>query len=189
MQHISFYTIKPKEKVVATLDFTLDQLREMETKEEELNGENALDLTNVTSNFSSDKPTNKSVQTEKIEQEVLNELTRFENETFNSLSKDNPTLKQSLNPDENHDNVVKSKSVEKTNEAIAKYFVEGRYTLIQNVPSYLCNSSGIVRLIIRVNQKGIITKTRYVDEYNLTKICFKIVDNHKYVDNPKKKYN
>ena len=105
MQHISFYTIKPKEKVVATLDFTLDQLREMETKEEELNGENALDLTNVTSNFSSDKPTNKSVQTEKIEQEVLNELTRFENETFNSLSKDNPTLKQSLIPDENQDNV------------------------------------------------------------------------------------
>ena len=66
MQHISFYTIKPKEKVVATLDFTLDQLREMETKEEESDSENALDLTNVTSNFSSDKPTNKSLQAEKI---------------------------------------------------------------------------------------------------------------------------
>ena len=105
---------------------------------------------------------------EKIEQEVLNELTQFENETFNSLSKDNPTLKQSLIPDENQDNVVKSKSVEKTNEAIAKYFVEGRYTLIQNVPSYLCNSSGIVRLIIRVNQKGIVTDCKVDDTKTTT---------------------
>ena len=160
MQHISFYTIKPKEKVVATLDFTLDQLREMEMKEEELDGKNPIDLTNVTSNFASEKTTNKSVQEEKIEQEVLNELTQFENETFNALSKDNPTLTESQILDENQDNVVQNKSVGKTNEAIAKYFVDGRYTLIQNVPSYLCNSSGKVRLIIRVNQKGIVTDCR-----------------------------
>ena len=183
MQHISFYTIKPKEKVVATLDFTLDQLREMETKEEELDGENALDLTNVTSNFSSDKPTNKSAQAEKIEKEVLNELTQFENETFNSLSKDNPTLKQSLIPEENQDNVVKSKSVEKTNEAIAKYFVEGRYTLIQNVPSYLCNSSGIVRLIIRVNQKGIVTDCKVDDTKTTTQDECLISNALKYTKN------
>ena len=171
LQHISFYTIKPKEKVVATLDFTLDQLNEMEMKEEELDGENPIDLTNVTSNFASDKPTNKSVQEEKIEQEVLNELTQFENETFNALSKDNPTLTESQILDENQDNVVQNKSVGKTNEAIAKYFVDGRYTLIQNVPSYLCNSSGKVRLTIRVNQKGIVTdckvdnaKTTTLDE-------------------------
>ena len=171
LQHISFYTIKPKEKVVATLDFTLDQLNEMEMKEEELDGENPIDLTNVTSNFASDKPTNKSVQEEKIEQEVLNELTQFENETFNALSKDNPTMTESQIPDENQDNVVQNKSVGKTNEAIAKYFVDGRYTLIQNVPSYLCNSSGKVRLTIRVNQKGIVTdckvdnaKTTTLDE-------------------------
>lgn len=171
MQHISFYTIKPKEKVVATLDFTLDQLKEMEMKEQELDGKNPIDLTNVTSNFASDKPTNKSVQAEKIEQEVLNELTQFENETFNALSKDNPTLTESQIPDENQDNVVQNKSVGKTNEAIAKYFVDGRYTLIQNVPSYLCNSSGKVRLTIRVNQKGIVTdckvdnaKTTTLDE-------------------------
>ena len=171
MQHISFYTIKPKEKVVATLDFTLDQLKEMEMKEEELDGENPIDLTNVTSNFASEKTTNKSVQEEKIEQEVLNELTQFENETFNALSKDNPTLTESQIPDENQDNVVQNKSVGKTNEAIAKYFVDGRYTLIQNVPSYLCNSSGKVRLTIRVNQKGIVTdckvdnaKTTTLDE-------------------------
>ena len=171
MQHISFYTIKPKEKVVATLDFTSDQLKEMEMKEQELDGKNPIDLNNVTSNFASDKPTNKSVQAEKIEQEVLNELTQFENETFNALSKDNPTLTESQIPDENQDNVVQNKSVGKTNEAIAKYFVDGRYTLIQNVPSYLCNSSGKVRLTIRVNQKGIVTdckvdngKTTTLDE-------------------------
>ena len=81
----------------------------------------------------------------------LNELTQFENE-INALSKDNPTMTESQIPDENQDNVVQNKSVGKTNEAIAKYFVDGRYTLIQNVPSYLCNSSGKVRLIIRVNQ-------------------------------------
>lgn len=171
MQHISFYTIKPKEKVVATLDFTLDQLKEMEMKEQELDGKNPIDLTNVTSNFASEKTTNKSVQAEKIEQEVLNELTQFENETFNALSKDNPTLTESQIPDENQDNLVQNKSVGKTNEAIAKYFVDGRYTLIQNVPSYLCNSSGKVRLTIRVNQKGIVTdckvdngKTTTLDE-------------------------
>ena len=171
MQHISFYTIKPKEKVVATLDFTLDQLNEMEMKEQELDGKNPINLNNVTSNFASDKPTNKSVQAKKIEQEVLNELTQFENETFNALSQDNPTLTESQIPDENQDNVVQNKSVGKTNEAIAKYFVDGRYTLIQNVPSYLCNSSGKVRLTIRVNQKGIVTdckvdnaKTTTLDE-------------------------
>ena len=167
MQHISFYTIKPKEKVVATLDFSLDQLREMETKEEELDGENPIDLTNVTSNFDSDMPTNKSLQAEKIEQEVLNELTQFENETFNALSKDNPTLTESQIPDENKENVVQNKSVGKTNEAITKYFVEGRYTLIQSVPSYLCNSSGKVRLLIRVNQKGIVIDCK-VDDANTT---------------------
>lgn len=176
MQHISFYTIKPKEKVVATLDFTLDQLNEMEMKEEELDGENPIDLTNVTSNFASDKPTNKSVQEEKIEQEVLNELTQFENETFNALSKDNPTMTESQIPDENQDNVVQNKSVGKTNEAIAKYFVDGRYTLIQNVPSYLCNSSGKVRLTIRVNQKGIVTECK-VDNAKTTTLDECLISN------------
>ena len=169
MQHISFYTIKPKEKVVATLDFTLDQLIEMETQEEELDDENVLDPTNLTSNFDSDKPIHKSIQAQKIEQEVLNELTRFENETFNTLSKDNPTLIESKIPDKNQNNEVQSKSVEKMNEAIAKYFVEGRYTLIQNVPSYLCNSSGKVRLIIKINQKGIVTDCKVDDAKTTTK--------------------
>ena len=168
MQHISFYTIKPKEKVVATLDFTLDQLIEMETQEEELDDENVLVPTNLTSNFDSDKPIYKSIQAQKIEQEVLNELTQFENETFNTLSKDNPTLIKSKIPDENQNNEVQSKSVEKMNEAIAKYFVEGRYTLIQNVPSYLCNSSGKVRLIIKINQKGMVTDCKVDDAKTTT---------------------
>ena len=169
MQHISFYTIKPKEKVVATLDFTLDQLIEMETQEEELDDENVLDPTNLISNFDSDKPIHKSIQAQKIEQEVLNELIQFENETFNTLSKDNPTLIKSKIPDENQNNEVQSKSVEKMNEAIAKYFVEGRYTLIQNVPSYLCNSSGKVRLIIKINQKGMVTDCKVDDAKTTTK--------------------
>ena len=60
MQHISFYTIKPKEKVVATLDFTLDQLNEMEMKEE-LDEKNPIDSPRYI-NFASEKTTNKSVQ-------------------------------------------------------------------------------------------------------------------------------
>ena len=77
-------------------------------------------------------------------------------------------MTESQIPDENQDNVVQNKSVGKTNEAIAKYFVDGRYTLIQNVPSYLCNSSGKVRLTIRVNQKGIVTDCKVDDAKTTT---------------------
>lgn len=183
IQHISFYTIQPKEKVVATLDFTFEQLRDMEAKQDEINSENIEDIKNLTSNFDSKKPINSAKQKGQIEQEVLNELTQFESETFNSLSKDNPTLIEMQSADENQTNKVQNTSVEKMNEAIAKYYVKDRYTLIQKVPSYLCNSSGTVRLLIKVNQKGTVMDCKVDETHTTTQNSCLISNAIKYTKN------
>ena len=165
IQQISFYTIQPKEKVVATLDFSLEELDEIENKYQDQEENTSVDLYNFTSNFDAKTPTNTSNSKEEIEQEVLNELAQFEDETFLAFEKDNPTKIENDNSIKQEENQIIDASKEKMNEAIAKYYVKDRYTLIQKVPSYLCNSSGKVRLLIKVNQKGKIIDCR-IDKNN-----------------------
>ena len=51
IQQISFYTIQPKEKVVATLDFSLEELDEIENKYQDQDENEPVNLYNFTSNF------------------------------------------------------------------------------------------------------------------------------------------
>ena len=53
-----------------------------------------------------------------------------------------------------------------------KYFLKNRYTIRKKIPSYLCNNEGVVRLNVKVNQKGIITECSVNNEYsNTTNEC------------------
>ena len=86
IQQISFYTIQPKEKVVATLDFSLEQLDEIEKNYEDQEENNPVDLYNFTSNFDANTPTNTSNSRAEIEQEVLSELAQFEAVSYTHLT-------------------------------------------------------------------------------------------------------
>ena len=116
IQQISFYTIQPKEKVVATLDFSLEELDEIEHKYQDQEENTPVDLYNFTSNFDAKTPTNNSNSKEEIEQEVLNELAQFEDETFLALEKDNPTKIENDNSIQQEENQIIDASKEKMNE-------------------------------------------------------------------------
>ena len=120
---------------------------------------------------------------EEIEQEVLNELAQFEDETFLALEKDNPTKIEIDNSIQQEENQIIDASKEKMNEAIAKYYVKDRYTLIQKVPSYLCNSSGTVRLLIKVNQKGTVMDCKVDETHTTTQNSCLISNAIKYTKN------
>ena len=158
IQSVSFYVIKPIEKTVATLDYTEQELNEI--IEPEINNENLVEIniTNVSSNFDQNKPLDKS-QKEQLKEDVIKDLKKFEEDQFNELNKDNPTLLN--NPEEKkeklNENAVINKSVEKMAAASSKYLLKDRHMTYQKIPSYLCNAYGVVRIDIKVNQKGIVT--------------------------------
>ena len=158
IQSVSFYVIKPIEKTVATLDYTEQELNEI--IEPEINNENLVEIniTNVSSNFDQNKPLDKS-QKEQLKEDVIKDLKKFEEDQFNELNKDNPTLLN--NPEEKkeklNENTVINKSVEKMAAASSKYLLKDRHMTYQKIPSYLCNAYGVVRIDIKVNQKGIVT--------------------------------
>ena len=154
----------------------MEELDEIENKYQDQEENTPVDLYNFTSNFDAKTPTNHSNSKEEIEQEVLNELAQFEDETFLALEKDNPTKIENDNSIQQEENQIIDASKEKMNEAIAKYYVKDRYTLIQKVPSYLCNSSGKVRLLIKVNQKGKVTDCR-IDKNKTTTFDICLINN------------
>jgi hypothetical protein len=110
-------------------------------------------------------------QKKQLENDVKKKLEEFEENQFNELNKDNPTLISNSNEDnENSDeNPIINKSVEKMATAIAKYLVKDRHMVYQKIPSYLCNASGLVRLDIKVNQKGQITDCKINQKITTTK--------------------
>ena len=177
IQSVSFYVIKPIEKTVATLDYTEQELNEI--IEQEINNEKLVEVnvTNVSSNFDQNKPLDKS-QKEQLKEDVIKDLKKFEEDQFNELNKDNPTLLN--NPEEKkeklNENTVINKSVEKMAAASTKYLLKDRHMIYQKIPSYLCNAYGVVRIDIKVNQKGIVTDCKVNSKHtNTTNDC--LIDN------------
>ena len=134
IQSVSFYVIKPIEKTVATLDYTEQELNEI--IEQEIYNENLVEIniTNVSSNFDQNKPLDKS-QKEQLKEDVIKDLKKFEEDQFNELNKDNPTLlnnteekKEKLN-----ENTVINKSVEKMAAASSKYLLKDRHMIYQKI--------------------------------------------------------
>ena len=173
IQSVSFYVIKPIEKTVATLDYTDQELNEI--IEKEINDDKfiEIDITNVSSNFDQSKPLDKS-QKKQLNQDVIDNLKKFEEDQFNQLNKDNPTLINNKveKKEKQEENIVINKSVEKMATASSKYLLKDRHMTYQKIPSYLCNAFGIVRIDIKVNQKGIVTDCKVNSKHtNTTNYC------------------
>ena len=89
----------------------------------------------------------------------MNDVKNYEQSQFKDLSSDNPILKK--RQVESSKNTIEKpkefKSLAKTSNATAKYFCKGRNMISQKIPSYLCDATGLVRLNIKVNSKGLVT--------------------------------
>ena len=160
IQNVSFYIIQPKEKVLATLDFTTPENNLIPKKSKENVTENEIVVTNAASNYDQEKDMSTS-QKKALAEKVIEHVKEFEKKKFNDFGKDNPIIDNS--PHENEkikDNSISktvNKSLKKTSNATAKYFCENRNMILQKIPSYLCNQTGTVRLTIKVNPKGEVT--------------------------------
>ena len=160
IQNVSFYIIQPKEKVLATLDFTTPENNLIPKKSKENVTENEIVVTNAASNYDQEKDMSTS-QKKALAEKVIEDVKEFEKKQFNDFGKDNPIIENS--PYENEkiiDNSISktvNKSLKKTSNATAKYFCENRNMILQKIPSYLCNQTGTVRLTIKVNPKGEVT--------------------------------
>jgi hypothetical protein len=160
LENMSFTVIDPKEKVVAVLDYINDSpIIEIESLyEEDLISQ---EITNVTvnNNLQETQYTNDFNQ-EKADQEVLDELKQLESDEFKNISLDNPELlkdeQTNINTQLIDENATKNKAAAFGNNivATASYSLPNRTSLHQKIPSYQCKEEGIVRLIIKVNQKG-----------------------------------
>lgn len=160
IQNVSFYIIQPKEKVLATLDFTTPENNLIPKETKENYSDNEVEVTNAASNYDKEEDMSAS-QKKALEDKVLEDVKKFEKKQFNDFGKDNPVLDNS--PHENEkikDNSISktvNKSLKKNSNATAKYFCENRNMILQKIPSYLCNETGTVRLTIKVNPKGEVT--------------------------------
>ena len=160
IQNVSFYVIQPKEKVLATLDFTTQENNLIVKDSKENFSNNEVVVTNAASNYDLEKDMS-VLQKKALEEKVIEDVKEFEKKQFNDFGKDNPVKDNS--PHENEkikDNSISktvNKSLKKTSNATAKYFCENRNMILQKIPSYLCNQTGTVRLTIKVNPKGEVT--------------------------------
>ena len=153
IQNVSFYIIQPKEKVLATLDFTTPENNLIPRESKENFTDNKIVVTNAASNYDQEKDMSAS-QKKALAEKVIEGVKKFEKKQFNDFGKDNPVIENSKKVKENSDNKIVNKSLKKTSNATAKYFCDNRNMIIQKIPSYLCNETGTVRLNIKVNQKG-----------------------------------
>ena len=160
VQNVSFYIIQPKEKVLATLDFTSPENNLNPKKIKENFTDNEIVVTNAASNYDQEKDMSAS-QKKALEEKVIEDVKEFEKKQFNDFGKDNPVKDNSpLENEKIKDNSISktvNKSLKKTSNATAKYFCENRNMILQKIPSYLCNQTGTVRLTIKVNPKGEVT--------------------------------
>tara|TARA_B110000285_G_C15130085_1_gene622970 strand:+ start:2234 stop:2959 length:726 start_codon:yes stop_codon:yes gene_type:complete len=162
IQNVSFYVIQPKEKILATLDFTTLEKKSIikETDSKENFSDNKILVTNAASNYDQEREMSSS-QKKKLAEKVVKDVKIFEKKQFIDFGKDNPIIDNSKEEKKKKkDNSVTkavNKSLKKTSNATAKYFCEKRNMILQKIPSYLCNQTGIVRLTIKVNPKGEVT--------------------------------
>lgn len=162
IQNVSFYVIQPKEKILATLDFTNSKnnltIKEKDSKENFSNNE--VIVANAASNYDQEKEISAS-QKKALEEKVIKGVKKFEMKQFNDFGKDNPVMDnlqvENKKAKDNSGGETVNKSLKKTSNATAKYFCKNRNMILQKTPSYLCNQTGVVRLTIKVNPKGEVT--------------------------------
>ena len=157
LKNVSFAVIQPIEKTIATLDFTNETPEEIAKDNVDVSAIDPTNIKQTASNF--DIENNNDISTnfnsEKTDQQILEELKAFEANEFKKLSVDNPdiiSLEQDNTLEEEIDNP--SNPTGKLIEASAKYSLAKRNATFEKIPTFICNEVGIVRLDIKVNQKG-----------------------------------
>lgn len=163
LKNVSFVVIQPIEKTIATLDFTNDEIEEIFSDNVDLSTIDPVKIKQTASNFDIDNNTNQTsnFNSKQTDQEILEELKAFESKEFNKLSVDNPeiiTIEEELTP--NSENTKSVTPTGKLIEASAKYSLSKRSAIYETIPTFICNQVGIVRLDIKVNQKGNVVDCR-----------------------------
>lgn len=163
VQNVSFYVIQPKEKIVATLDFTEKLIEPIANSKINNPLIKDVELTNSASNYDQKKEISAS-QKKYLSQEVIDEVKNYEKKQFDDFGKDNPTIKEKVKVQKIiPENEIVNKSLGKTSNATAKYFCKDRNMRVQQIPSYMCNETGTVRLNIKVSPKGEVTDCKIDD--------------------------
>lgn len=117
---------------------------------------------------------------QELSDEVYDELKQFEADQFAALQEqweiDHPEepFEQPVDQTDPNDNVeisdAPSKAVDGT--VTVSYFLKGRYDKNLPIPAYLCQSSGTVVVIVKVNQKGKVVAARADEtQSNMSKEC------------------
>lgn len=166
------------ERVVAVLDFSAEPEEtpiEEEMVEPETNqntSESQQNAMNVAANANQEKTTyTKSFNKSDIDKQVWEELKASESAEFQKLSSGKGTPdKKTPDTKEINKNLIKD-DAEKNDDAgygkdvvaVASYSVPGRKHLQKFVPSYKCKVQGVVRVSIKVDQKGKV-QTPEIDE-------------------------
>jgi hypothetical protein len=189
IQIIEYGVYEPKNKIVAVLDFTNDDEQPQDEPAEVLdeNG-NPIEsnLINVAAKANQEKTTytDKSFSKSEADKAVWEELMKMEADEYNSISenKDTPNEDSKDNTENTIDENLVNADVEKNDAAsygadvtaIASYFLEGRSTRSESVPSYKCRVEGVVVIDIKVNQKGdVIARTINESKTNTQNDCLR----------------
>lgn len=164
----------PNEEVVAYLDFSKEEETIEVQDPNQIENTETGEIQDVAANVNQEKTTyTNTFSKSKADQEVWNELKAMEANEFSNLKKDNPSLITPKNGEEGPDvnpNLVKE-NADKNNKAgygmdvvaTVYYELKNRNVLSEKKPSYLCKEEGIVRVNIKVNQKGQVVTTE-IDE-------------------------
>lgn len=189
IQIVEYGVYEPKNKIVAVLDYTNEEEQPQDEPAEVLdeNG-NPIEsnLLNVAANANQEKTTftDESFSKRRADKDVWEELKRMEAEEYNSINenKDTPIDNPEDNKDKTIDENLVNADAEKNDDAsygadvkaIASYFLEGRSTRSESVPSYKCRVEGVVVINIKVNQKGdVIARTINESETNTKNDCLR----------------
>ena len=189
IQVVEYGVYEPKNKILAVLDYTNEEEDPQDEPIEVLdeNG-NPIESTllNVAANENQEKTTytDESFSKNQADKDVWEELKQMEAEEYNSINenkdtpKDNPKDNKHKTIDENLVNADAEKndaaSYGADVKAIASYFLEGRSTRSEGVPSYKCRVEGVVVIDIKVNQKGeVIARTINESKTNTQNDCLR----------------
>jgi len=164
----------PNERVVIELDFSeIEEEENLVAEEMTQNSfESNSDLMNVAANSNQDQTTytNQNFSKSQADQEVLDELMKLEQAEFNSIEhseeeNNNEQVKNSIEKGLVKENAQQNDdaSFGKDVKATANYYLPNRKPQRKPTPSYKCTAEGIVRVIIKVNQKGRVVGTS-IDE-------------------------
>ena len=171
LKNVSFVVIQPIEKTIATLDFTNEVPEEIAVDNEDISTIDPSNIKQTASNFDVENNDDLSANfnSAKADQQILEELKDFEAQEFNKLSDDNPeiiNLEDDVSPTE--PNAEPSIPTGKLIEASAKYSLSKRNATFETIPTFICNQIGVVRMDIKVNQKGIVVDCKINNKHTTT---------------------